>query len=470
VTPRLLQTARSQITALTIGALAVTIAIIAVLLDLSKPEVIPPPLGPWVVAIRVATTIDAIRAVPPGDRAKLAAALSNTAVLVSLGATAPCLSAGKGLEAEDLQKILPTLLGVGGGPLLVSQCPADVDTLGQEIWVTLPQDNLVLTILPRPSAQFPQFVLATMPLIGLVSFLIVLVITLSLWALWWVNRPLLQIATNVEKFGLDARVAPLSEQGPLEIRMVAQAFNRMQTRISQSAEERTRMLVAIGHDLRTPLTRLKLRLEMAEGSIKTDLNLDLDLMHRMINGALAFLVRGSDTEKREVIDLGALAESICAEFQDGGNDVSYVGSYGPACCCQPMAVTRALNNLVENGCRYGTNVIVDVRQADQYAIIDVSDNGPGIPEGVRQSALLPFSRLDPTRPTNGGLGLGLSIVHDVVERHHGRLELSEARPHGLRASIILPLSDEGGVDASSTAESLRRGDLREPQPVAPAKH
>jgi signal transduction histidine kinase len=248
------------------------------------------------------------------------------------------------------------------------------------------------------------------------------------------------MANTVEKFGLDVAVAPLPEHGPCEFRRLAQTFNRMQQRIAQLLNERSHMLMAVGHDLRTPLTRLKLRIELDDTlATRQDLLCELYLMQRMINGALSFLDNRRITEATEDVDLGSLVESICIGFADSGKDVVYTGTYGLNCSCQPTAITRAVNNLIENGCRYGTHVVADVRRQDQHVIIDIRDDGPGIPAKMREIVMQPFARLDPARASDGGLGLGLSIVRDVVRRHGAELILMDAEPKGLLVRIRLPL-------------------------------
>ncbi len=436
-----LDTAQGQIIAILVGALATTLTLAATLLILARPAVPPMPAGPWPGALQIVAVIEALHAAPAEARQPIAKAVSTDNLEVHVGPPAACVRAAPTNGSNALQLILGNLLGDRLGAMSVAHCAGGA---GIADWtqVELPLAEDTLSVRTRMQLGFPQIVLATLPLTVAISFLLVLVIALSLWTLWRVNRPLRRLASGVENFGLDAVVTPLSERGPVEIRQVAGAFNRMQERIMRSNEDRTRMLMAIGHDLRTPLTRLKLRVEL-DGAITTRQSLlkDLDLMHKMINGALSYLMVHSDNEAPELIDIGALVESICIEFAAGGKRVGFSGSYGLGCRCQPTAFIRAISNLLENGCRYGTNVQVSAARVGPQAVIEVRDDGPGIPASELEAVLRPFVRLDTARPVVGGLGLGLSIVQDIVSRHRGRLILSNGEPSGLVVRVLLPLDE-----------------------------
>jgi len=433
-------TAQGQIIAILIGALLATFGLIAFFLNLGRPEIPPLPPGPWPGALRIAAVIEALHAAPPEARASVAQAVSNDQMHVRIGSSPACeaalpLSHG----TRDLQLVLEVLIKDRFGPISFRRCGAQS---GQEdtTEIEVPLDGVILSVRTSIPQGFSQIIIATLPLTVGVSFLLILVVALSLWTLWRISHPLRQMADTVEKFGLDVAVAPLPEHGTREFRRLAQTFNRMQQRIAQLLDERSHMLMAVGHDLRTPLTRLKLRIELDDTlATRQDLLRELYLMQRMINGALSFLDNRRNTEATEEVDLGALVESICIGFADSGKDVVYKGAYGLNCSCQPTAITRAVNNLIENGCRFGTHVVADVRRQDQHAIIDISDDGPGIPAKMRETVMQPFARLDPARASDGGLGLGLSLVRDVVRRHGAQLILMDADPGGLLVRIRLPL-------------------------------
>jgi signal transduction histidine kinase len=432
-------TAHGQIIGILLLAMIATITLMDVTLRLSRPEVPPQIPGPWPDARQVAATLSAMHAVSPDDRPRLAEALSTGVVRVTVGSHPACPPAPLTRQARDLEATLSTLLDRPVGPIEVSSCQTGSEdrALSQ---VRLPADDVALMVVATHATRIADILYTLMPLIVALAFLLILVILLSIWTLWRINRPLRLLANRVDSFALDVPVAPLMERGPREIRQVAHAFNRMQERVARSIEERTRMLIAVGHDLRTPLTRIKLRIDMDDTlATRQDLRRDLDLMHKMVNGALSFLNQQSDSEAWEPVDLGALVESVCIEFADCGKAVSYAGPYGLECRCQPTAIARAVSNLIDNGSRYGARVVATVSQAGDQAVIEVRDDGPGIPEEMRDVALLPFARLDPARASDGGLGLGLSIVADIVGRHRGRLSLLDAKPSGLLARIELPL-------------------------------
>lgn len=432
-------TARGQIIAILVGALVATFALIEVFMMLARPDTPPLPPGPWPGALRIAAVVEVLHAAPPESRAAIAQAVSNDQMRVYIGSSDSCAELPMSHAARDLQMVLEGLLKDRFGPLLFRHCGArtgDEDTTRIEV----PLDGVLVSVRTRAPQSLSQIIIVTLPLLVGISFLLILVVALSLWTLWRINRPLRHMVGTVERFGLDAAVTPLSEHGPRELRLLAGTFNRMERRITQLLDERSQMLMAVGHDLRTPLTRLKLTIELDETlASRRDLLRELDLMRRMINGALSFLNNLRNTEPLEEVDLGALVESICIGFADSGKDVAYEGAYGVICPCQPTAMTRAVNNLIENGCRYGTRVVADVRRQGDHAIIDIRDDGPGIPAEKRGIVLEPFARLDPARASDGGLGLGLSIVRDVVRRHRGQLMLMDADPGGLLVRIQLPL-------------------------------
>lgn len=432
-------TVQGQIVAILVGGLVATLVFIAIMLDLMRPESPPLPPGPWPTALRVATAAEALHAAPPETRAGIGKALSNGPLQIITGTSTPCGIQPEDHHSQGLRLVLRSLLKDRLPPFVFRNCAAPPDTVIAEI--ELPDDALTMSVRMNVHRGFAQNIIVVLPLAVGGAFLLILLVVLSLWTLWRINRPLRRMARTAERFGLEAAVDTLPETGPKEFRRLAQAFNRMQQRIAQLVAERSQMLMAVGHDLRTPLTRLKLRIELEDEQAPRHVLLrELDLMHRMINGALSFLNNHQSMEAVEEVDLGTMVESICLEFSDSGKTVSYTGTYGLTCSCQPTAITRAINNLIENATRYGTRVEADVRRDGGHAVIDIRDDGPGIPADMRERVLAPFARLDAARASDGGLGLGLSIVRDVVRRHGGELLLLDAAPHGLLVRIRLPLA------------------------------
>lgn len=435
-------TAQGQIIAILICALLATFGLIELFMRVSRPDIPPLPPGPWANALRVAAVVESLHAVPPELRESVAREMSDEGIRVEIGAQAACTAEPYSHAGRGVRDVLGGLLGERFGRVVFSECEGEPGRVDM-IRIGVPLDGVTITVRAITPRSLSQIVMVTLPLMVGIAFLLILMVSLSLWALWRINRPLRLLAGAVDQFGRDVAVAPLPEVGPREFRRLARTFNRMEHRITQLIEERSQMLMAVGHDLRTPLTRLKLGMELDEAlATRRDLLGELDLMQRMINGALSFLDNRRDTEAFEVVDLGALVESICIGFADSGKDVTYEGGYGVNCPCQPTAMTRAVNNLIENACRYGSRVVADVRREDRFAVIDIRDDGPGIPEEKRGIVLEPFVRLDVARASDGGMGLGLSIVNDVVRRHDGSMTLLDASQGGLLVRIRLPLAGE----------------------------
>ena len=214
----------------------------------------------------------------------------------------------------------------------------------------------------------------------------------------------------------------------------------MQRRVTRSIEDRTRALAAISHDLRTPLTRMRLQLETSSTDLaRGKLLRDVGLMQSMVTSALAFLSGSFSQEQRERLDLGALLATLCDEYEEAGASIRYEGPEQISFYCRPSAVSRALANLMENAIHYGETVLVTASTEGGTIAIDVADDGPGIPKERLQDVVEPFVRLDPSRSKRpGSVGLGLSIVKDVVETHGGTLEVIDNQPTGLIARIVFP--------------------------------
>ena len=256
-------------------------------------------------------------------------------------------------------------------------------------------------------------------------------------------RPIRALAEAAEAFG-KGRSLPFRPAGAEEVRRAGVAFLSMRSRLERQIEQRTQMLSGVSHDLRTPLTRMKLTLAlMAEGEETRDLLQDTDQMERMLGEFLAF-ARGDSLEDTVATDPFRLAAGIVEDSRRAGTEIRLVEvgrDKGVEVPIRPMAVARALQNLVGNAAHHGSRVVLTVRLAAKWLIYMVEDDGPGIPEADRARALQPFTRLEAARPqTSGGsVGLGLSIAMDVARSHGGSLELGESGElGGLRATLRLP--------------------------------
>jgi len=253
-------------------------------------------------------------------------------------------------------------------------------------------------------------------------------------------RPLRHLACAVERLGRGEEVAPLSESGPKDIRQTAEAFNRMQSRLRRFIEDRTRMLAALGHDLRTPITALRLRAEfIADAGMREKLLVTLDEMQAMAETALAFAREESAGEPTRTIDLTALLESLCDDLADLGCDIAFVNGQRIPYRCRPEALRRAVRNLIQNAVRYGERARVALRRNGEGIEIAVDDDGPGIPAAEFERVFAPFVRLEGSRNRQtGGVGLGLSIARTIARDHGGDVILANRPAGGLRATIVLP--------------------------------
>jgi signal transduction histidine kinase len=301
----------------------------------------------------------------------------------------------------------------------------------------LPVDRKEISILRGP----PLLMFATV-----VAFLGVF----SVYALRWITSPLRSFSRALEAFGeSQAEDIQLPEKGPREIAQAARAVNVMRKRIRHLLDERTYMLVAISHDLRTPLTRALLHAERLPCSFMRDAMLsDLSKIRGMISDTLAYSIAEGRCGASERIDLPSLLQTICAEFTDTGHRVEYGGCDRFAYCCKAADLTRAVTNVVENAIRYGTRVSIDFHvQHDGSLWIDVSDNGPGIPATIRDKVFEPFFRGDSARASlqRGGFGLGLTIARDILAGSGGTILLVDNVPSGLTVRIALPRMQPGQV-------------------------
>jgi signal transduction histidine kinase len=310
-----------------------------------------------------------------------------------------------------------------------------------QIGLRLSDGTTLTTAMPAPPRGF-----GPPGLISMLAFLAVAVTLLSLWAARTLTRPLAQFAGAAERFTVGRSDTPLSEQGPIEIRRAAKALNEMRGRIRSMVEDRTRMLAAVGHDLRTPITRLRLRAEeVVPESLQRQIVHDLDSMRDMVHSALSFLrdeTREAERATRHVrTDLPSLIQTLCDSFCDMGRNVSFSGPSHLAATCDPEQVTRALANLIDNGVKFGTAVTVELKGDEAGPMtIEVRDNGPGIAASERERVMEPFYRGDAARglDDSASFGLGLSIARSVAQAHGGSLTLCDGEPTGLVARLTIP--------------------------------
>ncbi|MBN9671241.1 ATP-binding protein [Roseibium aggregatum] len=257
-----------------------------------------------------------------------------------------------------------------------------------------------------------------------------------------VTRPLKELAVSAEKFGRGEDPVPLEPSGPGEVQALTHTFNNMRDRLSRFVKDRTRMLAAISHDLRTPITSLRLRAEFIEDDENREKIIEtLDEMAAMTEATLRFARDEAQTEAAQNADLGAILESVAGDQQDLGNDCAVDLDERIVLPCRPVALKRALRNLIENGIRYGESVTASLSKESGEAVIRISDKGPGIPEDRLKDVFEPFVRLEESRSEEtGGIGLGLAITRSIIHAHGGTITLRNRDEGGLEAEVRLPLS------------------------------
>jgi len=277
--------------------------------------------------------------------------------------------------------------------------------------------------------------------VGLGAFLVFATAGLWAWLTFMVNVPLTRVARAAEHVGLDINAPQLAEQGPAQLQRVIRAFNDMQLRLQRFLTDRTLMLAAISHDLRTPLTRLRLRVETDRAtSDKQKMLDDIESMEGMIASSLSFIRGVDDAEAHDVVDLESLLQTACDMVSDLGGVVEYAGALRSRYHCKPQALLRALTNVITNAVKYGRRARVTLsRCGDSRFVIDVEDEGPGISNWEKGRVFEPFYRSNTARDVDSsGMGLGLAIARSVILGHGGTISLLDRKPRGLLVRIVLP--------------------------------
>jgi signal transduction histidine kinase len=417
----------AQIVLLLVSAVLVTAVVSAFSFRLMQRPGFGPP-GPHESAIQIGTAVRALDASSPEARPQLARALRSPEFSVTFPNEVPPEDPSP--MARDMEAMVRRELPAGVRVLASRELPPDAF----EVALSLNDHGLVsFRVVPReppPPQPIPSWLLSLVISLVLVSF----------WAMRRLVTPLERFASAVRRFEGEGRSEPLAEEGPAEIRSVAHAFNEMRERIRSLVENRTHMLVAISHDLRTPLTRLRLRLEdLPRDEQRRRLLEDIALMDELISSALAYLREAASSEPAQMTDLPSIVETICEQFADTGCPVSYEGPRQLSMVCRPMSLGRAVTNLVENAVKFGTSVAVRVRpDGDDRVRIEVEDDGPGISDAEKQRVVEPFYRSDQARRDATGFGVGLTIVQSAATAHGGTFSLHDRVPRGLCARLDLP--------------------------------
>ena len=259
-----------------------------------------------------------------------------------------------------------------------------------------------------------------------------------------ISKPMRSLAAAAGRLGRGEEVGDLPESGPLEIRGTVRAFNLMRGRLDRYVRDRTAMLAAVSHDLRTPITSLRLHAEFVEDEeTRARILAALDEMQRMTEDALAFIREDMQREETRIVDLHALLDSVAADLAELGHDVAVADSTRVLVACRATALRRAFRNLLENAAAHGGSAKVRIERGDEGLRIVVEDEGPGIPQAHLERVFEPFVRLESSRSRDtGGSGLGLAIARGIVRGHGGDIRLENRAEGGLRATVTLPGAEQ----------------------------
>lgn len=386
------------------------------------------------LAQRVASVYRAIDSRTGTERQRLASLLSTTRQQLTLEALAAPDRDDTAMFPEILDN-LAALLGPG-----VEIRPVHMPRIGNfvfDLYIRLSAGDWLRV---QGNAPTEIFVWPWHLLVNL-GVMLAAVIVLVWFAARTTVKPLTDLARAARDLGEDLRRAPLPEDGPSEVRQAAHAFNAMQLRIRNDIEERERFLAAVSHDLKTPVTRLRLRSELlGDTELRQRFLHDLDDMQDLLGGALDFLQGKAVEEAMQPVDLVAMAESLADDFNEAGGIVTLREPESLRVVARPRALRRAFANLIDNALKYGGRADVSLSAANGELLIAIADAGPGLPEGELERVFEPFYRIETSRNRGtGGVGLGLAIVRQIARSHGGTVSLENRAEGGLRAVLRLPL-------------------------------
>jgi signal transduction histidine kinase len=408
-------------------------------------------------AQRIADVVKLLDSLAPPERARIAAVMNVPPLVVTLHDAAAPAAAGEAPRALMFTALLRASLGaerevrVETGPM-----PADAPwppgpgygrhhmMMGAGAGPPGPVLRTQVRLRDGSWARFdtqlrPPFATPPWRLALTLAILLFAVLVLAYVAVRWVTRPLHVLADAADALGRDIHRPPLAEDGPTEIRRAAQAFNSMQQRLVRFIEDRTRVFAAMSHDLKTPITRMRLRAELLEDDEQRQrFEADLQEMETMVTQTLEFM-RGMGAEARQDVDINALLESLQSDNEAMGREVRIEGQARAAYAARVSLLRRCLSNLVDNAVLYGERATVRVEDSTDTLVVRVLDEGPGIPQAELEKVFEPFYRLEQSRSrATGGTGLGLAIARNIAHMHGGGIELRNRETRGLEAILTLP--------------------------------
>jgi signal transduction histidine kinase len=421
-------------------------------------------VGGLAAAQRITNLTRLVQETPQEQRSRMVAALSDQTFRVSLSNEPPAIrpTNGDAPVAQAIKEFLVDQLSLDPArqPRVSASLPDDSSFEGwhpmigrgpmmhglgafgafggfRDLQVAVPlQDGQwlsFLTMLPESGPSFSRQFLFSMGIMAII------ILAVSVWVVRRVTAPLASLSTAAERLGNDLNAPRMPELGTIEMRQASHAFNTMQARLRNLIENRTRMLAAISHDLRTPLTLLRLRTENVENATEREKMLaTIAEMDAMVATTLAFARDEAITETRRPTDVAALVQSIVDDMADTGLPVRMKPTEPLVYDCRPTALKRAIRNLIDNAVKYGENANVAIKATAKSIEIIIDDEGPGIAEQELSRVFEPFYRVEKSRsPETGGVGMGLAIALSAVQAHGGELILSNRPAGGLRASIVL---------------------------------
>jgi signal transduction histidine kinase len=392
-----------------------------------------PEFDAHVLVERMAATARVIDAAPLGDRPQFIAALSQPPVALDLASQPPKEKSAETRPFDIARGKLRLVLGDPNRDVLFFK--GDAERRGTA-WVHLKDGawlSMTVAEWPEPSGILGKLALQLALVAAVVG-------PLSVWAARKISAPLATFAQAAETFGVDSGAPPLKEAGPRELRIATRTFNRMQERLRRFIDDRTRMLAAMSHDLRTPLTRLRLRAEFVEDAEQQQKMLvELDEMTEMIDASLAFAREDARREEARRLDLGELVATVCDGAVDAHQDVAFELAPRSEILGRPGALRRAVANVVDNAVKYAGAARVRIVPMPGEFAVEVDDSGPGIPEAERERVFAPFYRIESSRNRGtGGVGLGLAVARSIAREHGGDISLANREEGGLRLTIIVP--------------------------------
>ena len=429
-------------------ALLLTQAVSALVYLTDRPEGGRPVHGPRVLVQRVTSIVQLVESTPVAERARLVRAIDDPVLRVDWQREKPRFGdVREGFPFERLRRAIRSALDDPDRDVVIEirrerplpgPFPVEEHHWGTDVRLSVRlADGTWLVFSGGDPLEGPfrllRFVLWMAGIVAAIALV-------SLWTARRLTAPIARFAEAAERLGVDAEAPPLPEAGPRELRAATRAFNRMQARLARFVADRTQMLAAISHDLRTPLTRLRLRAELVEDpEMQRKMLADLDEMEAMITATLAFARDDAKREPRGPLDLADLLQSLCDDRVDAGHDAVYEGPPHAVVDGRPVALRRAFANLMDNAIAYGGGFTVRLVPEAGQTRIEIEDRGPGIPENEFEKVFTPFYRLERSRSRDtGGVGLGLSTARTILRGHGGDVTLANRAEGGLRVTVTLP--------------------------------